>query len=202
MPLLIGNKDSDWMQISMYVDDSGTYKQLAVNARASALAGCCGKALNVLGDAFLSRARDDSNDLFDRLDFKLTDMDSSAAWVLKAKARNVAKAAAEEAAGGAKSPFPASKGSSSSGGSSSGGGGAAAAAVPDMSKYAQATPGTTVWIVNLVKAKSFNGQAAKVLPLEKQRKAYKKGRIAIEIVSSKKQLTALPENLVTANPLA
>jgi len=207
VPLLIGNKGNDWMQVSMYVDDSGTYKQLEVNRRASALAGCCGKALNVLGDAFLSRARDDSNDIFDRLDFKLADLDSSASWVVAAKARNVAKAAAEEAAGGEKSPFPAAAAGAgadggSSGGSSSGSQAAAAAGAPDMSKYPQATPGAKVWIVNLVKAKSFNAQAAVVLPLEKQRKAYKKGRIAIEIVSSKKQLTALPENLVTSNPMA
>jgi hypothetical protein len=39
------------------------------------------------------------------------------------------------------------------------------------------------------------------LPAKKQVKANGKGRIAIEILSSKKQLTALPSNLVTTNPL-
>jgi hypothetical protein len=94
----------------------------------------------------------------------------------------------------------------SGGGSGSGSGGAAAAAAATtaanpMSVWPQATPGTKVWVVNLISAKALNGEAAVVLPPKKQVKANAKGRIAIEILSSKKQLTALPANLVTADPM-
>jgi hypothetical protein len=50
VPLLIGTPANDWHQISLYCDDSGSFKDLEINLRASQIAGCCGKALQVMGD--------------------------------------------------------------------------------------------------------------------------------------------------------
>lgn len=69
----------------MYVDDQGVLKGLPVNVRASQVAQLCGLALEVRGDAFLARFRDNDDD-FERMDFSLAELSSSAPWVAEARA--------------------------------------------------------------------------------------------------------------------
>lgn len=64
----------------MYVDDSGAIKELPINRRASEFAACCGAHVQVHGDAFVARFRD-NEDEFERLDFQLNELSSSAPWV-------------------------------------------------------------------------------------------------------------------------
>jgi len=70
--------------INMYVDDQGTIKGLPLNARATQIAQMVGLPLEVRGDAFVARFFDD-DDGFDRLDFTLADLSSSAPWVAAAR---------------------------------------------------------------------------------------------------------------------
>lgn len=70
----------------MYVDDRGTSKGLPSNKRASDLISLCGMKIDVRGDSFVARMRDDPvKDEFSRVDFTLADMQSDAAWIRKAK---------------------------------------------------------------------------------------------------------------------
>jgi len=77
--------------VNMYVDDAAGAKGLGRNARASDIAFCCGLRIDVLGDAFLSRVRD-NGDEFERLDLTLSEVTSNAAWIKKAKEQNVERA--------------------------------------------------------------------------------------------------------------
>lgn len=58
------------------------------NSRASQLTAYCGRPTNVLGDAFVSRAIDDNDDLFKRLDFLATEFTPGATWVTQARNEN------------------------------------------------------------------------------------------------------------------
>lgn len=80
MPLLNNTADNGYMGVNLYVDDSGAIKELAINRRASELAACCGTHVQVHGDAFIARFRDD-DDNFERLDFQIGELSSAAPWV-------------------------------------------------------------------------------------------------------------------------
>ena len=73
--------------MNLYVDDTGSLKQLPPNARAAGLAAAAGHPCEVHGDAFVGRTVD-SDDAFARLDFTLAEVSSDAAWVGEARARN------------------------------------------------------------------------------------------------------------------
>ena len=86
--------------VTMYVDDSGSFKQLPVNARATDIAQSCGMITTastllhvslselrsffvwqqVLGDAFIGRVKE-NDDEFERLDFLLSDLSSASPWM-------------------------------------------------------------------------------------------------------------------------
>ena len=74
----------------MYVDDSGALKNLPRNMRATEIAHCCGRPTDVKGDAFLARVMDDGEN-FDRMDFKISEVSSSAKWVQEAEKQAAAQ---------------------------------------------------------------------------------------------------------------
>lgn len=72
--------------VCLYVDDRGVSKGVPSNRRAAELAELCGSVIDVKGDAFLARMRDDSvKDVFSREDFTLGDLSADATWVRAAK---------------------------------------------------------------------------------------------------------------------
>ena len=80
--LLPPSQGSDWVAINMYVDDQGAVKQLPPNVRAADILATCGVPQQAHGDVFIARLRDcEAQDIFERLDFKLSMMNSSADWV-------------------------------------------------------------------------------------------------------------------------
>lgn len=85
--LLNNAKALGYVGVNMYVDDEGAIKDAPRNPRATDFANCCGKALEVRGDAFISRIFDNEDD-FQRLDFSMSEMSSSADWVKEARRRN------------------------------------------------------------------------------------------------------------------
>jgi len=95
--LLNNARDLGYVGVNMYVDDDGSIKDAPVNARASELAACCGKPMQVRGDAFIGRIFD-NEDEFRRLDFAISEMSSTAGWVKEAARRN--GEAAKRAPGG------------------------------------------------------------------------------------------------------
>jgi len=78
--------------INLYCDDEAGALGAPLNPRACEIASVCGKPLQVKGDAFLARVMD-SDAEFERQDFLLSEVSSSAPWV---------KAAADQAAARAK----------------------------------------------------------------------------------------------------
>ena len=92
--LLPPHKKNEWEGVSMYVDDNAVNKGVAVNRRASDLCRACGIPKQIAGDAFVARAIDDNNDLFERKHFLLREMDGDAPWVRKARTLHAAAAAA------------------------------------------------------------------------------------------------------------
>ncbi|PRW61388.1 SUMO-activating enzyme subunit 2 [Chlorella sorokiniana] len=115
--LLSNAKDNGFVGINMYVDDEGSIKGLPQNLRASDIAHCCGKPLEVKGDAFLARVMDNGDD-FERLDLTLDEVSSGAPWVHQARHQNERKRQQESGsalmdrlrAGGAPAaPAPAAK---------------------------------------------------------------------------------------------
>lgn len=88
--LLSNAKDNGFVGVNMYVDDEGSIKGLPRNLRASDIAHCCGKPLEVKGDAFLARVMDNGDD-FERLDLVLDEVSSRAPWVLQARQQNERK---------------------------------------------------------------------------------------------------------------
>ena len=96
--LLSNSAEHDFVGVNLYCDDEAGVYAAATNVRASEIASCAGKPLDVKGDAFLARVRDDGNDVFERLDFVLSDVSSSAPWVRQAEAQNRKKAEGESAA--------------------------------------------------------------------------------------------------------
>ena len=80
--LLPPSQDSNWVAINMYVDDQGAVKQLPPNVRAADILATCGVPQQAHGDVFIAKLRDcEAQDIFERLDFKLSMMNSSADWV-------------------------------------------------------------------------------------------------------------------------
>jgi len=90
--LLPNSSDTAYVGVNMYCDDQAQLKELAPNPRASQIASCCGRPLEVRGDAFLARIFDDENN-FKRLDLPLSEVSSSADWVKQAAALVRRKAA-------------------------------------------------------------------------------------------------------------
>ena len=76
--LLSNSAEHDFVGVNLYCDDEAGVYAAPTNVRASEIASCAGKQLDVKGDAFLARVRDDGNDVFERLDFVLSDVSSSA----------------------------------------------------------------------------------------------------------------------------
>ena len=50
---------------------------------------CCAAPREIAGDVFLARAIDDNADLYQRRDFKIADLNSSAPWVQMARGINL-----------------------------------------------------------------------------------------------------------------
>ncbi len=88
--LLPGGKATNWEHVNLYVDDRGISKGLRRNDRACGLALECGAPTDIVGDAFLARILDD-DDRFERHDFTLDEMSSSAPWVKRAYTLQIAK---------------------------------------------------------------------------------------------------------------
>jgi hypothetical protein len=86
--------ETNWKAVYLYVDDRGQAKRLEVNQRASQFLLAAGLTDGVLGDAFVACARDDNNDLYERLDFTLADLSSDAPWVAVARLINQRRAEA------------------------------------------------------------------------------------------------------------
>uniref|UniRef100_A0A7R9VTC5 Uncharacterized protein n=1 Tax=Chlamydomonas euryale TaxID=1486919 RepID=A0A7R9VTC5_9CHLO len=81
--LLPNNQETGYAGVNLYCDDQAQFKQLELNPRASQIAMCAGKPLEVRGDVFLARVFDNEKD-FQRMDFTLSEMSSSASWVMQA----------------------------------------------------------------------------------------------------------------------
>jgi RNA polymerase II-associated protein 3 len=92
--LLSQSKDNGFVGINLYVDDAGVLKGLPVNMRATELAHCCGRPIEVRGDAFLARVMDNGDD-FQRLDFGLSEVSSAAEWVKRAQQQAAKRREAE-----------------------------------------------------------------------------------------------------------
>ena len=75
--------------VNLYVDDEGAIRDAPVNTRASEVATLCGKLVQVRGDAFLARVLDNGDD-FERRDFTLADLSSTAPWVAAAREKSAA----------------------------------------------------------------------------------------------------------------
>lgn len=88
--LLPGGKASNWEHVNCYVDDRGISKGLQRNDRACGLAAECGAPADIVGDAFIARILDD-DDRFERHDFTLSEVSSSAPWVKRAFQLNLSK---------------------------------------------------------------------------------------------------------------
>ena len=91
VPLLANSKENNFVGVNLYVDDTGSIKQLPINPRASDICRCCGQHIQVHGDAWIARFFDDE-DGFRRLDFHLSEVSSAEQWVRTAKAQRDAKA--------------------------------------------------------------------------------------------------------------
>ena len=90
MALLPGGKATNWEHINRYVDDRGISKGLPRNIRACGIANECGASSDIVGDAFIARIIDDE-ERFERHDFTLSEVSSSAPWVKRAFELNLAK---------------------------------------------------------------------------------------------------------------
>ncbi|KAF4672969.1 hypothetical protein FOL47_011158 [Perkinsus chesapeaki] len=81
---------TQYIGVSMYVDDKGVAKNLPVNTRAQGLTSACGLVGNqIRGDAFVGRMFDDGKDEWFRMDFKESDMNSGLEWIAAAKSINM-----------------------------------------------------------------------------------------------------------------
>ena len=95
--LLSNSRDYDFIGVNMYVDDEGSVRGCARNIRATEIAHCCDKPIEVKGDAFLARVLDDG-DNFERRDLYLTEISSEAEWVKQAKNQAAKRREAESSA--------------------------------------------------------------------------------------------------------
>lgn len=84
-PIQVPSKDTGFHCVSLYCDDKGISKGLEPNERATGLVRACGyHDQTIRGDCFISRIFDDEDAWF-RCDFKLADMGSDQAWVVRTK---------------------------------------------------------------------------------------------------------------------
>jgi len=88
VPLMPALPSAGWTGVNMYVDDKGIPKNLPLNARATQLSAACGIPTQVRGDAFIARLRDDQNDIFERMDFTMSELSADAPWAVAAKCYN------------------------------------------------------------------------------------------------------------------
>lgn len=95
--LLSNSRDYGFIGVNMYVDDEGSVRGCARNIRATEIAHCCGKPIEVKGDAFLARVLDDG-DNFERRDLHLNEISSEAEWVKQAKNQAAQRREAESSA--------------------------------------------------------------------------------------------------------
>lgn len=83
--------------INLYCDDEAGALGAPLNPRACEIASVCGKQLQVKGDAFLARVMDSDKE-FERQDFLLAEVSSSAPWVKAAEEQARSRAARGESA--------------------------------------------------------------------------------------------------------
>ena len=84
VPLQMATSSNGWTAVSLYVDDKGVNKGVALNVRATKLSVACGRPVRVMGDAFVARAQDDNRDLYKRGNILKSDFAPNAAWVVEA----------------------------------------------------------------------------------------------------------------------
>jgi hypothetical protein len=85
MSIAVPSRENGFIGVSLYCDDKGKSKNLALNQRACGLGSACGLIGQTFhGDVFLSRMYDDGEDHWYRLDFTLSDVSSDAPWVKRA----------------------------------------------------------------------------------------------------------------------
>ncbi|PNH06035.1 hypothetical protein TSOC_007639, partial [Tetrabaena socialis] len=90
LPMLVNNASSGYVAVNLYCDDQAQIKELPGNVRASQIADCCGRTMQIRGDAFLARLFD-NDDAFVRMDLTLGEVSSSAPWVAAAAAQAAAR---------------------------------------------------------------------------------------------------------------
>lgn len=94
--LLSNSRDNGYIGVNLYCDDEASFIDAPLNPRASEIAFCCGKQMQVQGDVFLARVFDNEDD-FQRLDLGLREVSSSAPWVKDAFQQNERKKKADSA---------------------------------------------------------------------------------------------------------
>lgn len=88
----VATEANKFVGVSMYSDGYITFKpRCIVNKRATKLLRDCGHDVDVKGDVFIGRAFDDEREEWVRLDFTLSDMDESSAWVISTSKANVGR---------------------------------------------------------------------------------------------------------------
>jgi len=94
IPLLQGKcTPDDTISVMMYIDDNGQVSNYPNNPRAQQIVRSVNSKHSgpVWGDAFISRYYDNGDD-FNRLNFKLEELDSSVEWFVEASKRNLTNA--------------------------------------------------------------------------------------------------------------
>eukprot|EP00967_Tisochrysis_lutea_P148307 scaffold283084_cov39-Tisochrysis_lutea.AAC.1 len=95
--LLPATPATEWVGVSMYVDDKGVAKGLPTNRRASEICRQCGLSVEVMGDAFVAKAWDDQEG-FERQNFRASDLGSDKEWVKSARLCNENRGSVNDAA--------------------------------------------------------------------------------------------------------
>lgn len=87
-PVQLPTKGSEFLSVSVYLDDKGVSKDLPINSRVSGIVQACGyPGQTFRGDCFLGRVFDDNEEEWRRIDFTLKDCSTDAAWVASTKAQ-------------------------------------------------------------------------------------------------------------------
>lgn len=95
-PMLLPLQASGFHGVSVYVDDKGMSKKLPLNERASSLAQSAGyNDTKFYGDAFIAKIFDDQ-DAWNRIDIKLSEINSDAAWVKMVREQRKNKSASTD----------------------------------------------------------------------------------------------------------